>query len=58
MRIDREGDMLTMRRSPNPAEEAERRKRFRRMPDELTRMGPVSEVGICEPFECPERPGL
>lgn len=58
MRIEQEGDVLTVRRIPSQAEEAERLRRFRQMLDELARMGPVGEIEAREPFEFPERPGL
>lgn len=56
--IKRHGDILTGRRIPSPAEEAERLMRFRAMLDELDRLGPVGEVEQREPFEFPVRPGL
>jgi antitoxin VapB len=52
------GDLLTGKRIPSAAEEAERLVRFRAMLEELKRLGPVGEVEQREPFEFPDRPGL
>lgn len=58
LRIERRGDVLTMRRIPSDAEEAERLARFRAAMIELARLGPVGEIGEREPIEFPDRPGL
>ena len=58
MAIEQNGDVLTVRRIPGDAEQAERLARFRAAMDELARLGPVGEVEQREPFEFPDRPGL
>lgn len=58
MTVERHGDVLTLRRIPSEAEEAERLTQFRAALAELVRLGPVGEVGTRDPFEFPDRPGL
>jgi antitoxin VapB len=58
MTIERHGDVVTARRIPSEAEEAERLARFRAALDEMRRIGPVGEIQKRDPFEFPDRPGL
>ncbi len=56
--ISRHGDIVTARRIPTAAEEAERLGRFRAMLEDLKALPRPPTVEEREPFEFPDRPGL
>ncbi|MBO9580686.1 MAG: AbrB/MazE/SpoVT family DNA-binding domain-containing protein [Sphingobium sp.] len=56
--ISRQGDVLTARRIPSAAEEAERLARFRTGLDALKKLPGPAAVEQRDPIEFPDRPGL
>lgn len=55
MLIEREGEVLTVRRVRDVADE---KRKLRELADTLRRLGPVPDAGLNERLEFPERPDL